>query len=139
ADQRLTDGVVIVGSQRLQQDAKHQCRQIQLEGSLDQKGKRLVGRAAHQSSPSSRPRLTAACTALSTSVSKPLLDKLSRAAAVVPPGEVTRLRSSPASTFDLASMVPAPKAVWRASRAAVSALRPAAVPAAVRCSTSAKK
>src|SRR5690606_5032245 len=74
-------------------------------------------------------------TALLTAASKRLRFNSSRPAIVVPPGEVTRRRSSAGSSRVSISMCAAPKRVCRLSWRAISLERPASTPACSSAST----
>src|SRR5690606_37234758 len=86
--------------------------------------------------PNSRPRSAAAFTARCKSAGNPVSGSIStaRAAAVVPPGEVTLTRSCSALSPDRCASSPAPVTVARASFIAIPGERPSASPAAASAS-----
>src|SRR6185437_14636868 len=142
AVQELADRVVEIRAHGFREQAEHEQRDRAAERELDQQRKR-VGKIDHgppsSSADISAPRRFAACSARSTSARKSAFSKTSSAAAVVPCGEVTRLRNSVAVSLPSASMWPAPRQVCAASARAVSRGSPSATAASSIASTSRKK
>src|SRR5690606_961584 len=93
------------------------------------------GECAHSaSSPSSRARSAAACTASSTRARKPRSSRTCMAAAVVPPGDVTWPRSSEGPSPVSVRRWPAPRTVWWTKTSATSRGIPSRIAASVSAS-----
>src|ERR1019366_10817632 len=96
------------------------------------------GRSGQSLRPSSRERAAAAVTASSTEARNPRVSKTCKAAAVVPPGEVTAVRSTSGDSPVSASRRADPSSVSTVNSRLTSRSRPSLTPASTSASANKK-